>query len=111
MWEQRVRRLAESGLTAKKFAAELGVNVHTLNAWKWKLVGGGSAPEEASRSRPESEARFIEVVPSRATRSPGEAEQAPEPFELLLRDGVRVRVPARFDAQALRALVAALEAH
>ncbi len=106
-----MRRLAESGLTAKEFAAELGVNVHTLNAWKWKLVGGGSTPTESRRRGPESAARFIEVVPERATRSPGEAQQAPEPFELLLRDGVRVRVPARFNAQALRALVGALEAH
>ena len=113
VWEQRVRRLAESGLTAREFAAELGVNVHTLNAWKWKLGSGGDgvgAPAESSRSRPESAARFIEVVPSRSMRSPGDAEAAPEPFELVLRDGVRVRVPARFDAQALRALVAALEA-
>jgi transposase len=113
VWEQRVRRLAESGLTAREFAAELGVNVHTLNAWKSKLGSGGDAvraPTSSSRSRPESAARFIEVIPSHPTCSPGQAEGAPEPFELVLRDGVRVRIPVRFDAQALRALVATLEA-
>jgi hypothetical protein len=109
IWEQRVRRQAESGLTAKEFASRLGVNVHTLNAWKWKLGGVVGMSAEASRSRPESPARFIEVVPPRATRSPGQAEDGLEPFEVVLRDGVRVRVPARFDAQALRTLVAALE--
>jgi hypothetical protein len=30
--------LSESGLTAKEFAREIGVNVHTLAGWKWRLT-------------------------------------------------------------------------
>jgi hypothetical protein len=36
--------------------------------------------------------------------------ETPAPFEVVLRDGVRVRVPSRFDASALKDLLAALEA-
>jgi hypothetical protein len=35
-WQRRVRRWGESGLTAKEFAAETGVNVNSLTHWKWK---------------------------------------------------------------------------
>ena len=106
VWEQRVRRLAESGLTAKEFADELGVNVHTLNGWKWKLTGGIRQAEEVSARA--SSARFIEVVAPQSAptvEAPGECAS----FEVVVRGGAVIRVPPRFDAQALRALVAALE--
>lgn len=35
VWEERVRRLGESDLTIGEFAAELGINAHTLSYWKW----------------------------------------------------------------------------
>jgi transposase-like protein len=46
VWEPRVRRLRESGLTVAEFAAELGVNPKTLTYWKWRLG------KEASAGRP-----------------------------------------------------------
>jgi len=36
-------------------------------------------------------------------------EAAPEPFEVVLGDRVRIRVPVRFDAEALQRLIDALE--
>jgi hypothetical protein len=37
VWEKRIQRLRDSELTDAEFAAELGVNVHTLRSWKWKF--------------------------------------------------------------------------
>ena len=37
VWAKRVEQLADSGLTAKEFAAEIGVNANTLAGWKWRL--------------------------------------------------------------------------
>ncbi len=41
MWTKRVERLADSGLTAKEFATEIGVNANTLAGWKWRLSRSG----------------------------------------------------------------------
>ncbi len=55
MWAKRVERLADSGLTAKEFAAEIGVNANTLAGWKWRLGphhGSGEARREQARKSP-----------------------------------------------------------
>jgi hypothetical protein len=36
-WAKRVARWEGSGLTAKEFAAELGINPRSLVFWKWQL--------------------------------------------------------------------------
>lgn len=117
VWAKRVERLADSGLTAKEFAAEIGVNVNTLSGWRWRLGSGGE-----SRSPARSVPAFLEVVAepgagggstvSPVAKQPLAATPAAvaEPLELILRGGHRVRVPVHFDASALRRLVDALEA-
>lgn len=45
VWAKRVERLADSGLTAKEFAAEIGVNVNTLAGWRWRIGCRGSGDE------------------------------------------------------------------
>jgi transposase len=95
-WTKRVDRWRASGLTAKEFAAETGLNAGTLTYWKWRL---GRAASGGTRKK----AEFVEVVPP--------ASPAPTPhdaFEVVLGNGMEVRVPVRFDADALRRLVAAL---
>lgn len=52
---KRVERLADSGLTAREFAAEIGVNANTLAGWRWRLgsrQGGGSEAREQGRRGP-----------------------------------------------------------
>jgi transposase-like protein len=108
VWAERVRRLVESGLTAKEFAAQLNVNASTLSGWKWKLREGGEL--STGVIKPRSSPRFVELVAAQVQGDVASSVQAgAEPFELLLGNGLRVRVPARFDVQALRALVSALE--
>jgi len=116
VWAKRVERLADSGLTAKEFAAEIGVNVNTLSGWRWRLSNGGAARRPA-RSVP----AFLEVVAGLGAGGGSAASlvakpltatsaDVAEPLELILRGGHRVHVPVHFDAAALRRLVDALEA-
>ena len=55
VWAKRVERWEASDLTAKEFAAELGVNPRTLSHWKWMLGKGGAnkqrRPAKASKRR------------------------------------------------------------
>ena len=100
-WAKRVERWGASGLSAAEFALEIGVNPRTLTYWKWKL---GRPEQRSAAPRPE----FVEVVPTAsALRSGGASLDA---LEVVLVGGVVIRVPARFDADALRRVVVALEA-
>lgn len=113
VWEKRVERWQDSGLTAKEYAAEIGVNYQTLQHWKYRLRHD-AAPEGApasARSGPPTSTRtaatpvnFIELA------APVVAQREAVPFELELRGGLRVLVPAAFDDAALCRLLAVLEA-
>lgn len=102
IWKKRVERWVDSGLTAKEFAAEIGVNVNTLAHWKWRL-SKEAAPRLAAVGAPS----FVEVVAPLVGKEVA-AAPAPQPLELVLPDGLVVRVPPRFDADSLRRVVDAL---
>ena len=96
-WKKRIQRWAESGLTAKEFAAETGINAHTLTHWKWKIAADLRAITEPT-------AKFVEVVPVDARVTCPPAEDA-APFEVLFADGRRLRVPPRFELASLGSLL------
>jgi len=111
-WSKRVERWRESGLSAKEYAAEIGVKSTTLSYWSWKLGadGGDQSSETSARSGHRREAgqaagaaRFVELAPSTPVASP-------PALELVLSSGVRVRVAAGFDEGTLTRLVRAVEA-
>lgn len=113
VWEKRVERWRDSGLTATEFADEVGVNAKTLSYWKWRLgrptgVGtklGRRRAAPTRRMRPMA-VPFVEV--SGVTSAPAlDAVSAGtfEPFEILAASGLRVRVPVRFDDAALARLL------
>jgi hypothetical protein len=104
-WTKRVERWVESGLTAKEFAAEVGVNSATLMHWKYRLAaearGTANRPAEPKK---EDAVSFVEVQavapgvkPARQTSSPA--------FELVFASGAMLRVPPDFDAATLRRLL------
>jgi hypothetical protein len=122
VWAKRVERWSDSGLTAKEYAAETGLNANTLMHWKWRL--GAEARRRQRAPRPIVEAvQFVEITPPAAVAqapaipvsvaSPPAPAPVPaivdEPLEVILRDGLRIRVPVQFDPGALRRVVAALE--
>jgi transposase-like protein len=124
-WAKRVERWKRCGLSVAEFAEKIGVNARTLAYWRWRL--GRAAPREAVKK---AEA---EIVPSGAGRARSVATSARpreksasvalsfievarrdvevvhEPFELVLVDGLRVRVPPGFDGEALGRLLDVVE--
>jgi hypothetical protein len=87
-WAKQVERWAASRLTLQEYARLAGVGASSLKNWKWKLG------VEARRAA--GEPSFVEV----AAVAP-----ASDNFEVVLLDGVVVRVPATFDAPSLRRLL------
>ncbi len=88
----------DSGLTAKEYAAETGLNANTLAHWRWRL-GAASRLQPRAGIAP---VKFVEIA----------AEQAPASvtaFELVLAGGRTLRVPVGFDGAELVRLVQALE--
>jgi len=108
VWKKRLERWAESGLTASEFADEVGVNASTLAGWKWRLAAEARIATSAANApaRPS----FVEVVAPLIASPAGEPSRVePDPIELILSNGVRVRVPVGFDPVSLRRVVEALE--
>lgn len=104
-WAKRVERWQESGLSAEQFASELGIRARTLTYWKWLL--GKEAQGRASVRPPRTRRRAAEVAAAPFIEVRAEAGDGR--FALELRSGRRIYVPANFDADALRRLVAVLE--
>lgn len=98
VWEKRVRRLCESDLTDVEFAAELGVNINTLRAWKYKL---GASKRSRSRRATQKKPTFVEMT------APASAVAAASDLEVIIH-GARVRVPVGFDDATLARVLSIL---
>jgi len=82
-------RVEASGLSVRAFARREGLSVQRLYRWRRALGAGGAAKPA-----------FIEVVGASSTAAR---------LEIVFRSGVALRVPDRFDEQAVRSLVEILE--
>jgi transposase len=126
VWAKRVERWRESGLTAKEYAAEVGLNPNTLTHWGWRLRGDVDRPDRRSQRRRAAGpalAQWVEVsVPASGVLA-AETEQAttgtvaiavgPQSaswFEVIVGQGRVIRVPSDFDPAALGRLLALVEA-
>lgn len=105
-WAKRVERWADSGLTSKEFAAELGINPRSLVFWKWQLkrdgqVGtlAGEQMRKVPRRRSVAKLPLVELRPSLSETR----------IELELGAGRRLKIPAGFDVESLRRLLSVLE--
>jgi transposase-like protein len=96
-WRELVAQWGRSGQSMEEFADAHGVRPKTLGYWKWKLRSLEVPQKRAVQSLAPA---FVEVTPNRP--------QQREPFELWLRGGDRVVVPASFDADALQKLIDAV---
>jgi hypothetical protein len=100
-WAKRVEAWKSSGLSAARYAPKIGVTAKVLSWWKWRLGEKWDAPRDrrTRSSKAVSPLTFVELsAPARS-----------EPFEVVLRSGVRIRVATDFDAEALRRLVGVLD--
>lgn len=98
-WAKRVALWAESGLTAREYAAQIGVNQQTLANWKYKLAGEKRA-EQGEGSTSPTRLDFLEVATVAANSVP---------IELVLPEGEVIRVPVGFEAETLTQLLDVLE--
>lgn len=104
VWAKRVERWRDSGLSATEFAAEIGVNENSLRHWGWRMKA--ERRERESKPAPKVEAlAFVEIAGPPREPEPPPPSSAPA-IELVLASGLVVRVPARFEAEALRRLLA-----
>lgn len=100
-WTKRVRQWRQSGLSARAFAASIGVKSGSLTHWAWRLgreVGAQTARRRAVR--PAASPPFVEVIGGTL----GDTR-----FELMLGNGCRLHIPAGFEPAALERLLAVLE--
>ena len=102
-WEKHVQRWVESDLTAREFAAEVGVNPRTLVYWKWKLKQGGKPASAKAKPRCKASPKpptFVELsLPALAPKSGLAVEVG----------GVAIRVERGFDEELLLQVITTLE--
>ena len=111
VWAKRVERWRDSGLSAREFAAELGVNQRTLQHWGWKLSGRSGRPLTKTKSRAEGRpAAHVPIVEVIGAEEPSAASAEPLRYDVVLANGVTVRVPTTFDDASLGRLLSFLEA-
>ena len=108
VWTKRVERWRDSGLSAGEFAAEIGVNANSLRAWSWRI---NAEPRRAVANPTTSAVESLQWVEVGATPPPARdahcaATASTEKLDLVLASGMVVRVPAGFEPEALRRLLA-----
>lgn len=97
-WRALIREQEGTGLSVSEFARRRGVSVATLYWWRSQLCrrgGRGRATRLVA----------VEVVGSKAV----DPSNGDRDFELELAGGRRLRVPSRFDAEALSRLIVVVE--
>lgn len=103
-WARRVRRWRRSELTAREFSASIGVKPGTLTYWAWRLGREAKPASEdrktSGRCQRRAPTTFVELL------SEGVADGR---FELELAGGRRLRIPVRFEAEALERLLGVVE--
>lgn len=119
-WRREIEICSASGLSQVEFCRRRGLSLAALRWWKWKLKSSGSSVETASspgqaaragvRSQPP---RFLPVRVVPAVEPAVEEVELPrrrEIYELELRGGHRLRVPADFEPSVLHRLILTVEA-
>jgi len=107
-WQRVLQDQRRSGLSQSAFCRQQGIALSTYFWWKRRLRDGDSALGiAATRSASDASASEAHLVPVHVTRpehvlSAAFAEAA---YELVVPDGLIVRIPVRFDAESLERLL------
>ena len=108
-WVKRIAAWKASGQRAEEFAPTIGVKPRTLSWWGWHLR---TARPRTKKSEPKAAAITVTAAPSPIpplTFVEMTGAVAMESFEVVLRNGLRVRVAAQFDERGLVRLLEVLE--
>lgn len=120
VWRQRVEALARSGLDVRTFAAQAGLNYHSLKNWRYLLNREARETGEATTTLAPIASRAVRRSAARtATVSPLSFIELPrkggpggnsERVEICLPSGARVFLPPQCDTQVLASVLDALRA-
>jgi hypothetical protein len=111
VWAKRVERWQASDLTAKEFAAEIGVNPRTLSHWKWMLgKGGAKKKRRPSEAKAKNQARSSSAEAVSFTELSIKAPLRASSIEVVVDARRVVRVDSGFDADTLARVLDVLEA-
>jgi hypothetical protein len=112
VWSERVNRWLESGQSAREFAEANDLNVWTLRGWRAKLTRGGRRGRSKRpvdiRSKEKAVRLASEQLPFVELLASSGAGSSHERIEIVLPSAITVRVPLRFDREAVRDLLAML---
>jgi transposase len=98
VWAKRVERWKDSGLTAKEFAGELGINPNSLQQWAYQLrKTTPRKPVDRTQLQPEAQPQFVELTPTTVAQA----------FDVRV-GSFTVVVPAGFDEGGLLRLLKVL---
>jgi transposase len=100
-WRQLIERWQSSGLSVRAFCERHRLAVPSFYAWRRTLQQRDRRPPTSQT--PESSAAFLPIHVRH------DAPDLTPSLELVLANGRCLRIPAGFDAVALRALLAVLE--
>jgi hypothetical protein len=92
-------------MSAAKFAEKNGISEKALRWWKWNLTSESRSRGGKTR-RLKKMASLKRVSPLTFVEMTSAMHR--EPIEIVLASGVRIRVPADFDASALDRLLGAI---
>jgi hypothetical protein len=109
-WAKHVECWGESGVSAEKFANQVGISPSSLKWWKWRLAAEAKGLElrkehgqrrlTRTSSAEAMPLTFVEIAPS-VSRS--------AQIEIVLPSRVRIRVGSQFEAAALERVLELLE--
>ena len=112
-WAKRVEGWKDSGLSAKEFAAELGINARSLSWWRWCLAKGKTVPPEKERPRRRRPKRSSAITKPVGVSPMTFVEMAgpvvTDALEVVLPTTVRICVRPGFDDTTLSRLLDVLE--
>ncbi|MGH8031168.1 MAG: IS66 family insertion sequence element accessory protein TnpA [Luteimonas sp.] len=102
LWGRRLAAYERSGLSRRAWCVARGVNVHTLDYWRYRL-----RPTKAARSRSKA---LVPIVVKDVAAARSRSIASPAAIEIALPSGVRVQAPTSTDARWLAGLVRELGA-
>jgi hypothetical protein len=107
LWLERIQRWQGSQLTIRDFCARHHLSEPNFYSWKRVLAERGLLPPgRVAAAQPDAAASPTTPLFVAATLTA--TAVAPQPLEIVLPDGLAVRVVAGFDAATLRQLLALL---
>jgi transposase-like protein len=106
-WLEHIQRCQSSRLSVRDYCDRFGLSQASFYLWKRTLRQRGLLPDARPKSARAPRAQ-VPQAPRFVPIALAGLDAAAERIELVLPDGCTVRVPARFDAQSLRQLLAVL---